>query len=47
MVDLTQGLLDVGAYEEALGLLQDALALARTLPPTLTLHHFLFTAWGR
>jgi len=42
MVDLTQGLLDVGAYEEALGLLQDAMALARTLPPTLTLQRFLF-----
>ncbi len=34
--------LPLKAYEEALGLLQDAMALARTLPPTLTLQRFLF-----
>ncbi len=38
---LTYGLLDAGAYEEALGLLQHAIALARTLPPTLIFQRFL------
>jgi DNA-binding SARP family transcriptional activator len=42
---LTYGLLDAGAYEEALGLMQDAMALARTLPPTLIFQRFL-TALG-
>jgi tetratricopeptide (TPR) repeat protein len=39
---LTYGLLDAGAYEEALGLMQDSMALARTLPPTLILQRFLY-----
>jgi tetratricopeptide (TPR) repeat protein len=39
---LTYGLLDAGAYEEALGLMQDAMALARTLPPTLIVQRFLY-----
>ena len=39
---LTYGLLDAGAYEEALGLMQDSMALARTLPPTLILQCFLY-----
>jgi tetratricopeptide (TPR) repeat protein len=39
---LTYGLLDAGAYEEALGLMQDAIALARTLPPTLIFQGFLY-----
>jgi tetratricopeptide (TPR) repeat protein len=39
---LTYGLLDAGAYEEALGLMQDAMALARSLPPTLILQRFLY-----
>ncbi|HEX6554685.1 MAG TPA: tetratricopeptide repeat protein, partial [Ktedonobacteraceae bacterium] len=39
---LTQGLLEAGAYEEALLLTQPALALARTLPPTINLQRFLF-----
>jgi len=43
---LTYGLLDAGAYEEALGRMQDAMALARTLPPTLIFQRFLF-ALGR
>jgi DNA-binding SARP family transcriptional activator len=38
-VGLTYGLLEAGAYEEALGLMQDAVALARPLP--LTLQAFL------
>ncbi len=42
---LTYGLLDAGAYEEALGLMQDTMALARTLPPTLIFQRFL-TALG-
>jgi len=42
---LTYGLLDAGAYEEALGLMQDAMALARTLPPTLIFQRLL-TALG-
>jgi tetratricopeptide (TPR) repeat protein len=39
---LTYGLLDAGAYEEALGLVQAAIALARTLPPTLIFQGFLY-----
>ncbi len=39
---LTYGLLDAGAYEEALMLMQHAMALARTLPPTLILQRFLY-----
>jgi tetratricopeptide (TPR) repeat protein len=42
---LAYGWLDAGAYEEALGLMQDAMALARTLPPTL-LFQRLLTALG-
>ncbi len=38
---LTYGLLDAGAYEEALGLMQDAMALARTLPRTLIFQRLL------
>jgi len=41
-VFLTYGLLDAGAYEEALMLMQDAMTLARTLPPTLILQRFLY-----
>jgi tetratricopeptide (TPR) repeat protein len=40
---LTLGLLDAGAYEEALGLMQDGMALARTLPPTLLFYRSLTT----
>jgi tetratricopeptide (TPR) repeat protein len=43
---LAHGLLDVGAYEEALGLMQDAMALARTLPLMVTFQR-LFLAQGR
>ena len=39
---LTYGLLDAGAYEEALGLVQAAIALAQTLPPTLIFQGFLY-----
>ena len=39
---LTYGLLDAGAYEEALVLMQDAIALARTLPPTILFQRFLY-----
>ncbi len=39
---LTYGLLDAGAYEEALGLMQAAMALARILPPTLIFQRFLY-----
>jgi tetratricopeptide (TPR) repeat protein len=42
-VFLTYGLLDAGAYEEALGLLQDAMALARPLPPTFIYQRLLLT----
>jgi tetratricopeptide (TPR) repeat protein len=42
---LTQGLLEAGQYEEALGLTQPAVALARTLPPTLSFQRLL-TALG-
>ena len=38
---LTLGLLEAGAYEEAFVLMQHAMALARTLPPTLLFHRFL------
>jgi predicted ATPase len=38
---LTYGLLEAGAYEEALGLTQQAIALARTLPPTVIFHRLL------
>src|SRR3989440_320463 len=38
---LTYGLLDAGASEEALGLMQAAIALARTLPPTLIFQRLL------
>ncbi len=41
MLSLTQGLLEAGAYEEALGLIQHAVALARTLPPTLNFQRLL------
>ncbi len=40
-VFLTYGLLEAGAYEEALGLTQHAMALARTLPPTLIFQRLL------
>ncbi|HEX6552494.1 MAG TPA: hypothetical protein VF026_07015, partial [Ktedonobacteraceae bacterium] len=42
---LTFGLLEAGAYEEALVLTQPALALAQTLPPTINFQRFL-TALG-
>ena len=42
---LTHGLLEAGAYEEALVLTQPTLALARTLPPTINFQRFL-TALG-
>ena len=42
---LTYGLLDAGAYEEALVLTQHTVALARTLPPTINFQRFL-TALG-
>jgi DNA-binding SARP family transcriptional activator/tetratricopeptide (TPR) repeat protein len=42
---LTQGLLEAGAYEEALGLTQHTMALARTLPPSINVQRFL-TALG-
>jgi tetratricopeptide (TPR) repeat protein len=42
---LTQGLLEAGQYEEALVLTQPAVALARTLPPTLSFQRLL-TALG-
>jgi len=45
MLGLTQGLLEAGQYEEALGLTQPAVALARTLPPTLSFQRLL-TALG-
>jgi tetratricopeptide (TPR) repeat protein len=38
---LSDGLLDAGAYEEALGLTQHAIALARSLPPTIIFHRLL------
>ncbi len=41
-IGLTHGLLEVGAYEEALLLTQPALALVRTLPQSIILQRFLF-----
>jgi len=41
MLSLTQGLLEAGAYEEALALIQHAVALARTLPPTINFQRLL------
>src|SRR3989440_2217429 len=41
MRSLTQGLLEAGAYEEALALIQHAVALARTLPPTINSQRLL------
>ena len=38
---LTHGLLDVGAYEEALGLMQHSRALARSFPQSIILQRFL------
>src|SRR5260370_12476480 len=43
---LAYGLLDVGAYEEALELIQHTMALARTLPPTISFQSLL-RALGR
>jgi tetratricopeptide (TPR) repeat protein len=43
--NLTHGLLEVGAYEEALVLTQQTVALARTLPPAINFQVFL-TALG-
>ncbi len=43
---LTHGLLEAGAYEEALVLIQDTVALARTLPSAIIFQFFL-TALGR
>ncbi|HEX6551350.1 MAG TPA: AAA family ATPase [Ktedonobacteraceae bacterium] len=43
---LANGLLEAGAYEEALELIQPTLAQARTLPPTFIYQRFL-TALGR
>jgi len=40
---LTHGLLDTGADEEALGLMQHATALARTFPPTIVFYSCLST----
>jgi tetratricopeptide (TPR) repeat protein len=44
--NLAHGLLDAGAYEEALGLIQHTMALARTLPPTINFQNLL-TGLGR
>jgi tetratricopeptide (TPR) repeat protein len=41
MNNLTHGLLEAGAYEEALVLTHPAVALARTLPPTINVQVFL------
>jgi DNA-binding SARP family transcriptional activator len=41
--NLTHGLLEAGAYEEALVLTQHTVALARTLPPALNFQVFLTT----
>ena len=43
--NLTQGLLEAGAYEEALVLTQQTAALARTIPPAMSFQVFL-TALG-
>ena len=45
MTNLTHGLLEEGAYEEALVLAQHTLAQARPLPPTLNFQRLL-TALG-
>src|SRR5260370_33547339 len=45
-INLMHGLLEAGAYEEALVLMQQALALARTLPPTMIFQRSLM-ALGR
>ncbi len=45
-IGLTHGLLDAGTYGEALGLMQQAVALARTLPSIQIFQSFL-TALGR
>src|SRR5437879_2027534 len=42
-VSLMSGLLEAGEYEEALGLLQHAVALARTLPLKVIFHFSLST----
>jgi len=44
--NLTYGLLDAGAYEEALELTQHTIALARTLPPNIIFHLSLSTLWS-
>src|SRR5205823_3785637 len=41
ILSLTQGLLEAGAYEEALALIQPALPQARTLPSTLIFQRLL------
>src|SRR5947209_5401789 len=41
--DLTYGLLEAGAYEEALALMQPTIPLVRTLPPTFIYQRFLMT----
>src|SRR5437660_7476995 len=41
--DLTYGLLEAGAYEEALRLTQPTIPLVRTLPPTYIYQRFLLT----
>ena len=40
-LSLTYGLLDAGVYEETLGLMQQAVTLARTFPPTINFQSFL------
>jgi predicted ATPase/DNA-binding SARP family transcriptional activator len=44
--NLAHGLLEAGAYEEALELIQHAMVLARTLPPTINFQNLL-TGLGR
>jgi tetratricopeptide (TPR) repeat protein len=41
MLGLTQGLLEAGQYEEALGLMQHTRALVQTLPQGIVFHRFL------
>jgi tetratricopeptide (TPR) repeat protein len=43
---LTLGLLEAGAYEEALVLMQSTMASARTLPPTINFQRFLIAIGG-
>jgi predicted ATPase/DNA-binding SARP family transcriptional activator len=43
MLCLTLGLLEAGVYEEALVLIQHAIALARTVPPSVNFHGCLIT----